>query len=145
MEKIIKIIALLSSMGLMLWGGVSFKMARRAILPVVLGLICAYLTKCWWVFLAVGAGLQLTGMGYGEDSPLYKVFGSFIARGVWMVIVGLGTSIGLVIGGFMSPFLLIPYLLTNFLIGFILCKNKAPEWLISPMMGLGISSVVLYI
>jgi len=125
-------------------GGATFKMARRAIMPFILALTCAILTKCWWEFLAVGVGLQTMMLGYGEDSPLYKAFGSWGARGAWGLLVALGASIGLVLGHFIGlPIAL--YLAYNFAIGALLCKWEAPDWVIEPCMGIGIASVVLFL
>ena len=141
----LKLATIILCMGLFWIGGHSFKMARRAIMPVILAGVCAYLTWTWWVFLAMGLGLQFMGLGYGEDSPLYKILGSWLARGVWCALVATGAIAGLVIGSKVPILLALPYLATNFAIGAVLCKKEAPDWLIDSAIGAGIGSIVLFI
>ena len=144
MILLIKILIILACAALFRWGGASFKLARRLFMPLLLAASLAVFTRTWWIFLASGAGLQLMGLGYGEDSPLYKAFGPWVARGVWGVIVALGASVGLLVAKKLG-FLEIPYLAANFAIGAILDKNKAPDWLIEPCIGAGIAALVLCI
>ena len=126
-------------------GGWKFKMARRAILPVILAGSCAYFLHNWLVFLTVGTGLQVIGLGYGEDSPLYKIYGSWLARGVWGYLVALAVVLGIILLKEKVFLWGSPYIALNFTIGCILSKNNAPDYIIEPAIGAGISSIVLFI
>jgi len=140
---IIKIATIAICAGLWLWGGLSFKQARVSILPFILGVVCAWLSQTWWIFFAVFAGLQTARLGYGEDSPLYRFLGAWLARGVYCLIVAGSCAVGVVIAQKVLILMLIPYLVLNFAAGALLCKKEAPIWIIDPIIGACIASIVL--
>ena len=142
---VIKVITIIACAILFRWGGASFKQARVSIMPFILGLVCAYFAHCWWIFFTTFAGGQFLRLGYGESSFLYRLFGSWLARGVYCLIIAFACVVGLVIGQKVPILLAIPYLVTNFAIGSLLCKLEMPVWVIDPCLGIGISSIVFYI
>lgn len=140
-----KLATILACAILFWWGGYSFKMARRAIMAVLLGAMCAYITWTWWVFFAVGAGCQFMGLGYGEDSPLYKFLGPWIARGVWATLVAAGIAVGLVLGGFLPLWLAGVYVAYNGLVAALLVKKNGHIMVVDPCIGVCLGSIVLYL
>ena len=142
--------------GLLYWiGGRSWgnKMFRRIGVPVLLALYLAIKCKCWWIFLACGAGYGLTiPIGYGEPDEsdpgswlgrIFKV--GWLIRGVYGSIVASVGAVGLVLGHFQGIVAYLAYIALNFAIGAILCYFKAPDWLIEPAVGAGIGSIVFFI
>ena len=135
-----------------LWrlGGAGHKWARRIIIPLILALSCAFLTKTWWIFLAVGVGLQTIGLGYGvpdegdKGSWLGRIFKIFwLTRGIYGAIVACGASLGLIIGGFIPWWAFVGYVVLNFVVGSVLSALKVKDIIIEPCIGAVISLVIL--
>jgi hypothetical protein len=144
-------IALTLLIPLLFWLGGQFNHnIRRIPIPIILALYFAF-TTAWWLFFAVGAGFGLTiPIGYGQPSPedtkpsfLGKIFKiGWLIRGVYGAIVSAAGGLGLFLAGFLPFLFYIAYVLLNFSVGAILCKNKAKASFIEPMVGLGIASIV---
>ncbi len=137
-----------------LWrlGGWRWKWCRRIIVPVSLALYLSITLKTWWLFFAVGMPLGLTiPIGYGEPTPddpkpsfLGQIFRKgWLIRGIYGAIVAGSGSLGLLVTkyiGFSGYFI---YIVLNFTIGAVLCRIKAPDWLVEPLIGAGVALLVL--
>ena len=145
------IVALLFWIGGRSWGN---KMFRRIGVPVVLAGYLAIKLKCWWLFLACGAGYGLTiPIGYGEPTPddpvpsflgrIFKV--GWLIRGVYGVLVAGFGALGLILGAFLWVAWYAVYIALNFVTGAILCKLKVPANAIEPLIGAGIGSIVFFV
>jgi hypothetical protein len=149
---LIKILILLSSGILFRLGGAGHKWARRVIIPILLAGYLAIKLDCCLLFLYCGLGYSFVGLGYGsvdESDPgswLGRIFRkAWITRGAYGgIVAGLG-ALGLVLGGFLPLFTYIGYVILNFGIGAYLAKIKARDIIIEPMVGIGISSIILFI
>ncbi len=147
------------------FGGWRYKFCRRIILPIILSLYLAIVFKTWWLFIAVGLGLQTIGIGYGVPDPPtflnpdkgswlgrlalklchnnYEMAG-WVARGAYGAVVALAGTLGLILGQFWGISLYLGYILGNFVLGAVLSYFKVPNPWIELLIGAGIGSVVLF-
>ena len=126
------------------WGGKKWHNARRFIMPLILAVYAALKCHCWWLIPALF--LPMVGvlcLGYGDKSPLRRIFGDGWGRGVWGLLVALAASTGLFIGGFLPLYLYIPYLALNFTLENAL--KKLPQAIGDPIIGLGFASILFLI
>ena len=149
---IITLIAILHYLG----GRHNGKMFRRIAIPALLALYCACALKTWWLFFAVGAGLQSLGIGYGNYSPEDDDKPSFLGnitrdrqgcwvRAIWGLLVASMTSLGLLLGGFISLWVYLGYIVLNSITGFLISKLQLPVLLCDLLVGASLASIVLFI
>ena len=150
----IKILVIIACAVLFWLGGRSWgnKMFRRIGIPILIALYIGIFCK-WWLFFPCGAWLGLTiPIGYGEPTPdddkpsfLGLIFRKgWLIRGVWGLIVAL-VSVWLFAFGYIHLGLMVAYLALNFCIGASLCALKAPDFIIEPLVGASLASLVLLI
>jgi len=125
------------------WGGKRWHNARRFIMPIILSIFCAW-GRAWWLFPAICVPMAgMLTLGYGDKSPLRRIFGDGWGRGVWGLLVALAASLGLFIGGFLPIYWFIGYLALNFTLENAL--KKLPQDIGDPLIGLGFASLVFLI
>ena len=148
-------IAVVLISGILWWlGGRNWsnKMFRRIGVPLILALYIAI--KCdWRLFILYGSALGLTiPVGYGEpssDDPDPSWLGLIFQkgwkiRGIYGLIVAL-SSTWLFALGCINLGAYLAYLGLNFAVGGILCALKAPDFIIEPLIGAGIASIVFFL
>ncbi len=150
---IVIVCAILGWLGGRDWG---HKMFRRAGVPFLLSLSLALYTK-WWFFFPIGIWLGFTiPIGYGAYDPENDDKPSFLAsithdrqgwvvRGLYGLIVALGTSVWLFCFGFVNLWALLGYLALNFGVGAILCALRSPAIVIEPLVYAGIANLVFFV
>lgn len=94
-------------------GGYNFLFARRWMMPILLTLFAAYVTRDLWSITMLSACGSLS-LGYGEKAPLRHVFGDCWGRGIWGLLVAACLSTGLMIAGHLSVVNYIGYLVLGF-------------------------------
>lgn len=134
---------LLISSALFWLGGFSFLPARRFIMPFILTITSLYLTHWNWYCLSMLSCMGIFCLGYGDNSPLRHIFGNGWGRGIWGLLGALALSLGLFLTGHLVWYLLIPYLVVNFILENAL--KDIPQFIGDPIIGLGFSSIVLLI
>lgn len=123
-------------------GGYRFLAARRFIMPTILSLTCLVALHTL-LALTMLSTIGVFCLGYGEKSPLRHIFGNGWGRGVWGLLAGTCLSLGLFLTGHLFWWIFLPYLALNFTLENAL-KN-IPQWLGDPLIGLGFSSIVIFI
>jgi hypothetical protein len=152
-----------------LWrvGGSVWKMARHLV-PAVLGLYFAIYFGLWWMFLVVGGLGQIVSIGYGiPDSTdpgswlgriITKIVGptnaGWVTRGVAGILYALCIGFGPFIlsggsAGWIFPALFFSlyavYVVFNFIVGGLCSYLKVKDFIIEPLIGMAIASLVLFI
>lgn len=102
-------------------GGNNFKLFRREFMPMFIASDLFYTLKDWWSFACLSSILFLS-MGYGEDSPIRKIFGDAWGRAVWCLLVGLSISLPMLLTGHLAWYWFAIYNATCFFSGPLL-KN----------------------
>ncbi len=130
------------------------KMFRRIAIPALLALYCACALKTWWLFLTIGAGLQTTGIGYGnyEEGEKNSFLGIItrdrqgsLVRAIWGLLVASCASLGLLLGGYINLWAYLGYIILNSITGFCVSKFQLPVLLCDLLVGGVIASLVLFI
>ena len=138
----IKVFVALICAALFWWGGHNFLPARRFIVPTVLaGTTCLFLWT-WWPAIML-LSMAALDEGYSGKSPLYKIFGPAIDRGMWGVIVGLCLSVVLLATHHLAWYWWLVYMVISFCAENFL-QNVNDAWG-DPVIGFGFASILFFI
>ena len=140
---LLKLITTVACGALFYWGGYDFNIARRYIMPIILAAVCAFIVHTLWIYFAMMPMIAALCLGYGENSPLERIFGMKWCRGVWGLIVALAASLGLVLGGFMHIYWFILYLFLGFALEDSL--QDLPQYIGDPIIGCVFGALVFLI
>lgn len=124
------------------WGGYSWHNARRFLLPCVIAILSCFLLHSLIGLLSLAA-IGMLCLGYGDKSPLRRIFGNSIGRGIWGLLCAIGISLGLFLSGHILWFFWVAYLILNFCGEAFL--NKIPQWIGDPIFGIFLGSIVFLI
>lgn len=97
-------------------GGKNFKLFRREYVPAFIASDLYYTLKDWRSAACLSAILFLS-MGYGEKSPIRKLFGDAWGRAVWCMLVGLSFSLPMLLTGHLAWYWFAVYNVICFLSG----------------------------
>lgn len=142
MEIAIKILLSLTCSALFWWGGHSFKVARRFIMPFILALGCYLYTGTIWCISQFTAMASFS-LGYGVDSVFKHIFGNGWGRSVWGLLGALALSLGLFVAGHLSLIHFLAYLAVNFVLENAL--KDINQKIGDPIIGLGFSSIIFIV
>lgn len=134
----IKFLVLAICCGLFAWGGYSWHTARRFFMPTILSASTIWFIHSWWA-LTMLACCGTFCLGYGDHSPLRRMFSDGWGRGVWGLISALALSLGLFLTGHIFWPFFIGYLIINFILENAL-KNL-PQLIGDFIIGCGFSSI----
>ena len=114
--------------------GYHYRIPCMSAMTIIMGLWFAITLHHWWLFPLVG--LPMYGCLSLHDQN----------RGVWCSLVALGTSLGLVLTGFLVWYLWLTYIITNYLIGWLTNnKLKLPQLWEDIVTGVGFASLIFLI
>lgn len=124
------------------WGGYSWHNARRFVMPAVLSLTSCFLCHSLWP-LTMLTCMGALCLGYGEKSPLRRIFGDGWGRGVWGLLASACLAVPLLVTHHLAFLLFVLYLALNFTLENVL--KKMPQFIGDPIIGLGLASILLLI
>lgn len=125
------------------YGGYAWHNARRFIMPAIL--CCTMLFASRWCLWAISS-LSCMGvfcLGYGDKSPLRRIFGNGLGRGVWGFLAALTLSIWAVCTGHLAWYIFLPYLALNFTLENAL--KDIPQVIGDPIIGASLASIVFIV
>ena len=93
------VICMVLSGVLFAWGGFSFLLARRIIMPIVITASLFLITHSLWSMTAL-LSYPFLSLGYGDKSWFRHCFGDGWGRGVWGLLVALSLCLGLTTQGY---------------------------------------------
>lgn len=135
------LVSIISSALFMAIGGRSFLFARRELLPLMLCADAHYVTKSVWAFTMLVACGTLS-LGYGERSPLRRLFGDGLGRGIWSLFVGISLCAWAVPTGHLPLLIALLYCIACF-IAEPLFKNL-PQFIGDMLIGSVFGSIVFF-
>lgn len=158
----IKLFLLLLVAGLWVRGGKKGGGAVRDVgVPILLGLGVALLIKDnilnrLLYGILTCAGFQAIRLGYGNYSPEDDDRPSFLAsiihdrqgslvRAIWGLLVASCASLGLLLGGYISLWSYLAYIIGNSLVGFLVSRLRLPVLLADLLIGASIASIIMFI
>lgn len=105
----VKIITMLISGILDSLGGVHWLFCRRYIMPIILGISCAYICHIWWVMFLTWPAIGTLSIGYSKD-------GNF-GRAIWLGIQAVALGLALTLLAHLTWWFFVPYVIGAFVLG----------------------------
>lgn len=129
--------------GLNLLGGLAYHNSRRFIMPILIAIIVSINVHIWWIGATCLLASPCLCIGYGEKSFLWKYFNDFWGRFIWMVLVSLGFTLGLMVLHHLAVWIGIVYIIGNGILGSTL--RKINEIISESLFGITLASFILFV
>ncbi len=124
-------------------GGKWWHDARRFILPPILGLGISIVSHTWWLGLTTLPLIGILCLGYGPNSPLFKILGDAGARGMYMFLSAWVIGLGPVLTGHLELYYYAPYIIIAGILGATL--RNLNEIIGDLLFGAYLSAIILLV
>lgn len=156
----IKIAAFMLCIVLWILGGQIKGRIRDVPVPIIIALVCAIALNTWWLFLVVGACMQIIRCGYGNYDPdddklshlaqLLAFFGlkdtdGWWIRLAWGLLVGIVGGLGLFLCYFIGIIDYIVYIAIVSVASFLVSRWRFPVLLTDTLVGASVASLMFLI